>query len=129
MRAPKRRRGFGSSEATHLTQAKQLVSSAYNDLERLPPTCEGGVQVAARAYGSVREARAHLDAIETRTLRADNDDLFGMLNIADKAAWDALRFFSTTCKAPHREAAERPTTSRAKAYDILHPPKQKGRRQ
>jgi hypothetical protein len=125
----KRRTGLRGSESDHVAGAKRELDAAWTHLENLPPTCEGGIQRAAQALGGFARASVHLDQISDRATRDVNTDLYGMRNIGEKAAWDATRFYSHVCKAPHREVADRPLTSRAKAMEILRPkPKRKRRR-
>lgn len=108
----RRNRGLGLSAADHLTQAKRLVNDAWNDLERLPPTCEGGINIAARALASVTEAGTHLASIEDRNTREANHELYGDKNRAGAAAWKAIQFYARTCKAPHAKASKRPLSRR-----------------
>jgi hypothetical protein len=123
----KRRAGLRGTDNDHVEGARRELDSAWTDLENLPPTCEGGIQRAARALGGFARASVHLDQIADRATREANTDLYGLRNIGDKAAWDATRFYSQVCKAPHREAADRPLTSRAKALEILRPKPKKRR--
>lgn len=112
--ARKRKRGLGSSAADHITQAKRLVNEAWNDLERLPPTCEGGISLAARALANASEAGTHLNAVENRDVRDAHHELYADKNRAGAAAWKAINFFARTCKAPHGKAAKRPLSRRLK---------------
>jgi hypothetical protein len=113
------KRGLQGTESAHLKSAKAALDSAWSDLESLPPTCEGGIQRAASAMANAARASAHLEEVNDPALRATHTELFGLRNMANSASWTAVGFFSQVCKAPHREAADRPTFSRAKAIAMM----------
>ena len=119
-------RGLGSPDSTHVDAARHNVNAAWNDLERMPPTCRGGIEVASRVLGYAEKAQAHLSSIEDPSMRAANTKLFGYANLAAKAAHETVQFFAGTCEAPGRAAGERPLFSRAKADAIMN--KGKGKR-
>lgn len=110
----KRQNGLGSADDIHLAEAKQEINQAWDTLERMPPTCEGGIQMASRAHALAERGIASAHSIEDRATREANTDLFGLGNRALTASWETVRFYAQTCKAPHREAADRPLFSRAK---------------
>jgi len=109
-----RRGGFGASDSDHASVGARHIADAWVDLERMPPTCEGGIQVASRALANAERGLAHLHAIEDAGARANRNDVFGLGNRAAKAADQTLTFFSRVCKALHGEARERPLFSRGK---------------
>ena len=110
----KRSRALASPAEDHIEAATRLVHEAWVDLERMPPTCSGGIALASRAYANVREAQAHLQSVSDRKIREENSELYGLANQGGRAALETLNFFKHTCKAPHGEARERPLYSRAK---------------
>ena len=102
-------RALGLNDPDHAVQAQKSIDAAWVDLERMPPTCEGGVMLAARAYANAEKGMAHAWAI---TDRAKHEKMFGLGNRALKASWETLQFFALSCKAPHGVASERPLFSR-----------------
>lgn len=104
-----RRRGLSGSDEFHVDAAKKSIDAAWLDLERMPPTCEGGIRLATRAYAAAQEAKAHLWAIDDRQAHTE---LFGDANRATTAAWKTVNHFAGVCRAPNREAAKRPLFSR-----------------
>jgi len=110
----RRRFGLGSSDATHVAAAQHLVNEAWGDLERMPPTCRGGIAMAARALGSAERAKGHLDSIESGSARAENNETFGLANRASRAAHETLEFFAGTCAAPYDSTKRVPLFSRGK---------------
>lgn len=110
----KRRMRFGSSDATHVAMAQRLVNDAWVDLERMPPTCRGGISVAARALGSAERAKGHLDSIEGEGTRAGNNETFGLANRASRAAHETLEFFAGACTAAYDSTKRVPLFSRGK---------------
>jgi hypothetical protein len=112
-----RRRGrktLAGSDDYHVAQAERLINDAWVDLERMPPTCEGGIVLSSRARANAERAAVHLQAITDREVREQHTKLFGLAHRAADAATKTVTFFSHTCKAPHREAADRPLFSRRK---------------
>lgn len=113
MTKPRRSRGLGSPEATHVEAAKHALKEIWTDLERMPSTCEGGIMVTTRAVERMGEARAHLNTL-TQQQRANNTDLFGQLNYVSKALHETSQFYGRSCVAPGRVAGERPLFSRSR---------------
>jgi len=109
-----RRGGLGASDSDHASVGTRHINDAWRDLERMPPTCEGGIQVASQALANAQRGMAHLQAIEGEGTRAGHNEAFGLGNRATRAADETLRFFARVCKAPHGEARERPLFSRGK---------------
>lgn len=109
-----KRSRFGSSDATHVAMAQRLVNDAWADLERMPPTCRGGIEVAARALGSAERAKGHLDSIAGEGTRAGNNETFGLANRAARAANETLSFFAGACKAEYDSTKRVPLFSRGK---------------
>lgn len=114
MKRSYRRGGLGASDSDHASVAKNHINEAWRDLERMPPTCEGGIQTAARALASAERGLSHLHSIEGGGTRTENNEAFGLGNRAAQAASQTLNFFSRVCKADHRAAGERPLYSRGK---------------
>ena len=112
--ARRKRRGLGSPDGHHASQGAKLTADAWRDLERMPPTCEGGIQLASRALANANRAQAHLQSIGGRTERERFSDVFGDANRAAHAANKTLNFFARTCKVSGRKAADRPLFSRHK---------------
>jgi hypothetical protein len=110
----RRSRSLGSPESDHIASAKKLVDDAWLDLERMPPTCEGGITLASRAFANAQRAQAHLQSVDDRALRKKHTKLYGLANRASNAAWETITFFKTTCKAPYPKAGERPLFSRGR---------------
>lgn len=121
-------RGLRGTEEQHLAMAKAALSSGWSDLESLPPTCEGGIQRSASALANMERATTHLAEVNDPAVREANTELFGLRNMGNAAAWQAIRFFSQTCKVPGREAAERPSFSRAKALEVMRKQDKKRKR-
>lgn len=109
-----RRARFGSSDSTHVGAAKHLVDQAWVDLERMPPTCRGGIEIASRALAHAERAKGHLDSIEDRGVREHNNEVFGMANRASNHAHETLQFFAGTCTAPYDATKRVPLFSRGK---------------
>lgn len=109
-----RRGGLGASDSDHAAVGRRHIDDAWMNLERMPPTCEGGIQVASRALASAERGLAHLHAIEGEGTRAGNNESFGLGNRATHAAGQTLDFFSRVCKAPYGESREVPLFSRSK---------------
>ena len=104
MKRKYRRGGLGAPDSDHLQIGVNHIHHAWNDLERMPGTCEGGIQVASRALASAERGLAHLHAIEDRGMREAESKTFGLGNRATFAAGRTLDFFSRVCKAPGGEA-------------------------
>jgi hypothetical protein len=94
--------------------AQHELDKAWGDLERMPPTCRGGITLAARALGYAERAQGHLASIEDPRIREEHTKIFGSANRAAQAAHETVQFFAGVCEAPGREAGERPLFSRAK---------------
>jgi hypothetical protein len=109
-----RKRPLGSFDADHVAQARHNVKEAWDALERMPPTCYGGIQTAARALAYAERAQGQLASIEDRKVREDHTEIFGAANRAAKAAHETVQFFAGVCQAPGREAGDRPLFSRAR---------------
>ena len=112
--AKRRRFSLGSADATHVYAARDLVNKAWGDLERMPPTCRGGIEMASRALGYAERAKGHLDSIEGEGTRAGNNETFGLANRATRAANETLNFFAGTCAAPYDTTKRVPLFSRGK---------------
>lgn len=110
----RRRINLGSADATHVYAAKHLVNQAWGDLERMPPTCRGGIEMASRALGYAERAKGHLDSIEGEGTRAGSNETFGLANQATRAANATLNFFAGTCTAPYDSSKRVPLFSRGK---------------
>jgi hypothetical protein len=107
-----RKKCLGAPTDFHAARAKRLLDQAWLDLERMPPTCSGGIRLAARAHGYAQRAQAHLAAIDDRREREAHTHLYGSANRASNAAQKAINFFAMVCEAPHSETRDRPLTSR-----------------
>ena len=116
------------TDSDHIASARRALDRGWSALESLPPTCEGGIQRAAQALGDFERASAHLDEVGDRATREAHTELYGLRNIGAKSAWEATQFYSQVCKAPGREAADRPLTSRAKALELMKPKKKRRKR-
>jgi hypothetical protein len=109
-----RRKPLGESTDFHAARAKKLLDDSWRDIERMPPTCRGGVVMAARAFANAERAQGHLASIGDRRERAEHTELYGSANRASKAAWEAVQFFASVCEAPYSKTRKQPLTSRRK---------------
>jgi hypothetical protein len=107
-------RGLGSSEKDHARAAKSLLNDAWTDLERMPPTCRGGIVIAARALGYAQKAQSELASIDNRRRRHLLTDLYGSANYAANAAWKTINHFAGICDAPYPRTRDVPMFSRGK---------------
>jgi hypothetical protein len=120
-------RSLGEPDDVHVAAAQHAIAEAWNDLERMPPTCYGGIRMASRALANAEKGLAHAWAISYGA-RAQHNELFGLGNKATKAAWDTIQFFGSVCEAPNRAAADRPLFSRVKYKKELEAREKKTKR-
>jgi hypothetical protein len=107
-----KRRGLGGDDVDHLARAANYVQKAWLDLERMPPTCEGGIRIASRAFSYAERAQAELSAVEDRQLRARHSETFRQANSASNAAWETINFYAGICRAPYNQTRKVPMFSR-----------------
>lgn len=93
----------------------------------MPPTCEGGIRLTARAIEASGQARAHLNSIEGPA-RAANERMYGEANFVDKYLNSRVTALAMACSVP-LAARDLPLTSRARYQQFLDEQAEKARKQ